>query len=1108
MTNSMSMEKTIQILGAMVAAINNMRLYPPGSGLINNSVEKAFVALQGIITANEPLLIAESERNILISGEPLSFKLQQFPQVASFKGFMTTLRIRSIILKKEMELAEFRNFLMVMSHTSEEVDLQGGIQKVTSRANLRNISITPALYANEEKAVKLRENIEFSDLDLIKAFTGERTTKETDFMRIGEKASDSKWVADFFKAAIAQLKNQGITMSDNLYTDSISRMVQAFARSTPRENWSRVSGSISQAIGETEKELLAVVMVKNIDEQLFDTLVTSLSDDQYVDFIAEINKIRDEHAYGGRLLKENELEKFSKALNTLGKNQKTGRLKDNIRKKILDGKKEIALAKAHLTRAQTKILQGDLSPLSDSKIMEGLPGIISKYYADGKEQSAMNLIDRIADGLLCDSIKDRALSSSVLLAISEIFITENRADDLSKLASRLNIWVKFETEATFNYKAVCQMLQNYTRELLSSLKYAEANTILETFSFISSGKIPKNNDIKQVAETVLRNIATEKVFKLVFDEFINNSKNEGKNAYYSLVRLGEVSVVPLLDLLRASEDMSQRVRVINTLTEIGDPALPHIIERIRAGSAWFYMRNLIKLLSDMGSPEHLDILKPLLTHSNDKIPKLALNCAFDIGGDQRLKFFTHALQIDDYSVKIVAADLIGKLESEDGVFPLCQVLKMKGTGGTIESKNELDITICAALKRIGSKKAIPALKTIETQKGILGMSAFSPELRQAASNTLKYLQAMAAKVEQAKSKSANDKKKAVKVETSTDELLTADPARLEALVDEYVKRKNIQEAVNLLYKMTLKFAREKNFAKAEEMREKLFSVDPMALGEIVRTGDIIEEEKKNAVLSDYMNIWGNLYERLTNEEANALFYSVKPKEFPADHTLIAQQQKNSTLFFINRGQLKIVYAHDNNEIFLKMLGAGDIAGEDTFFPITVSTVSLITMSRVKVGCLDRDTLKELEAKHPGLEEKLIDYCSMGGGINSLVTKKGLERRLQKRVSLAGKTMVQLLDLQVKPIGKPFKGTILDISTGGISFSVKTSNRETTRLLLGRKINMTIGIKTKTAPIELHGMGTIIGARERKENRFSLHLKFDNPIMESKMIEIVSNSIPK
>lgn len=1106
MANSMSMEKTIGILGSMVAVINNMRLYPPGSGLIANSIEKAFSALQGVISANEPLLIAESENSLLISGEPLSFKLQQFPQVSSFKGFMTTLRIRSIILKKEMELSEFRSFLSILSKTSEEIDLEGGIQKVTGRSGMRHISITPALYVNEEKAAKARA-VDFPDMELIKAFTGERTIRESDYMRMGEKASDSRWVSDFFKAAITQLKSQGITMSDNLYSDAISRMVQAFARSTPRENWSRVSGSISRSIAESEKELLAVVMVKNVDEQLFDTLVASLSDDQYVDFIAEVNKIKENHAYGGKQLKESELEKFSKTLNTLKKNQKTDRLKDSIKEKILSRKKEMAVTKAHLAQGLTKLMQGDIAPLSDASVMESIPGAVNRYYVEGKEASAVKLIERIADGLLSESVKDRALSSSALLAISEMFISQEKEACLRMITDRLNIWVKFETEATYNYKAVCQLLQTYTRNLLVQFRFAEANTILETFSFIYEGKIAKKDEVREIAGNVLRSIATDKVFKLVFDEFIGNGKDEGKNAYYTLIRLGEISVTPLLDLLRQSEDMSQRVRVINTLTEIGAPALPQIVERIMAGCPWFYMRNLIKLLSDLGNPDHLEILRPLLIHDNEKIPRLVLNCAFDIGGDQRLKFFTQALKIDDFQVKTAAADLIGKLGNEDGVFPLCQLLKSKATG-PVELKNELDLTICAALKRIGSKKAIPALKTIETQKGILGISAYSPELRQAASATLKHLQELPAKTAKAKPRTLEIVKRgAVKGDKTTDDLLTTDPARIEALVDEYVRQKNIPEAVKLLYKMTIRFAREKNFAKAEELRERLFTVDPMALGEIVRTGDVIEEEKRNAVLTDYLNIWANLYDQLTAEEANSLFYSVKPRTFPTDHTLIAQHQKNSTLYFINRGQIKVVYAQDNNEVFLKMLGAGDLAGEDTFFSISVSTVSLITMSQVKVGCLDRDTLKHLEEKHPGLEDKLRAFCAIGGGINALVTKKGLERRQQTRISLAGKTMVHLLDLQGKPIGKPFKGTILDISTGGISFSIKTANRQTTRLLLGRKLLMNIGIQTRTAPIELRGMGTIIGAKERKDDRFSLHLKFDNPIMESKMIEIVSQSVP-
>ena len=1100
MANTMTMEKTIGILGAMVAAINNIRLYPPGSGLISNSVDKAFSAIQTVITENEPLLIAEAEGNLMISGEPVGYRMQQYPQIATFRGCMTTLGIRSILLKKSMTTQEFRSFLTILSRTSEESEAEGGLQKMTAKAALKHIAITPALFAGGARPAKVKP-VDFPDLDLIKAFTGERTARETDYMRIGEKASDSRWVAEFFKAAVIQLQNQGVTMADSLYSDSISRMVRAFARSTPRENWGRVSGSSSRAIGQAEKKLLAVVMVKNVDEQLFDIMIASLSDEEYVDFIAEIDLIREEHAFGGKPLKDDELEKVAKTLDTLKKHQKTDRLKKSITQKIIERKREVAKTRAHLVQGLAKMMKGDLAPLADPGILESIPDAVKRYYSEGKDRSAVRLIEKIADGLLNDSVKERALSSSALMAISAMLMEEGNDKGLRMIVDRLNIWVKFESEATFNFKAVCQLLQTYTQNLLGQHRFSEANALLETFSFIHDGKISKNNEIRDIADSVLRSIASDKIFKIVFDEFIENSKGKGKDAYYTLIRLGKISVPPLLDLLRQSEDMSQRIRVINTLTEIGPAALPFVIERIQAGCPWFYMRNLIKLLSDMGNPDHLDILRPLLTHDNEKIPKQALNCAFDIGGDQRLKFFTQALKIENHDVKKAAVDLIGKLETEDGVFPLCQLLK-SGATSPADLKNELDLTICTALKRIGSKKAIPSLKLIETQKGILGISVYSPELRQAAAATVKHLQELPAKIAP-----PPERKKIFKAETSaTEGLLTEDPARLEALVDEYVKRKNIQEAVNLLYKMTIRFAREKNFTKAEELREKLFAVDPMALAEIVKTGDVIEEEKKNAVLSDYMAIWANLNDMLTADEANDLFYSVKPMTFPADHTLVAQQQRNSNLYFINRGQIKIVYAQGDKETFIKMLGSGDVAGDDTFFSISVSTVSLVTMSQVKVGCLKRETLKGLEEKHPGIEDKLRRFCVLGGDINDLVTRKGLERRQQTRVSLAGKTMVQLLDLKSTPIGKPFKGTILDISTGGIAFSIRTSNWQTTRLLLGRKLQMTIMIKTATAPIELSGMGTIIGARERKNGRFSLHLKFDNPIMESKMIEIVSQSV--
>jgi CRP-like cAMP-binding protein/HEAT repeat protein len=843
-------------------------------------------------------------------------------------------------------------------------------------------------------------------------------------------------------------------------------------------------------------------MARNQAGNLFDTLVKTLSDEHYVDFFSEINRINENRSYAQKPLTDEERNQFSSVLSLLKKNDKTRKLREEIKEKILSEKKRIALDRVHQQKGINRILQGDHAPLADPLVMDAITDRIALWQRSGKDDQARNLIDKIADGLLDGSLKTRSLASSSLLAIGEMFLADNRSDELTRLSQRLNLWIRFETEVTFNYKAACQMLQDHARRLLGAYQFTEANAILETFSFIAYGKLKKNDEIREMAASVLRSIATEKTFKLIFDEFKDNAKEQGKNAFYTLIRLGDIAVVPLLDLLRASEAMSQRVRIINALTEIGKPCLPKVVERLKLGQSWFYLRNLIKLLSELGSEDHLEILKPLLAHDNEKIPRAALNCAFDIGGNERAKFFIQALSLSDSGLRRLAADLLGKTGSEEGVFPLTQILKSKGDSS--EAKHELDLIICEALKRIGSKKAVPVLTSIVTQKGLLGISAYGSELRQAATATLKHLQSLPTRSEKTELKASEspvEDQAPARKKKKTDDFLTADPARLEALVDEYVRQKNTSEAVRLLFNMTVRFAREKNFAKAEALREKLFEVDPMALSEIVRTGDIIEQEKANALINDYMNIWGNLYDRLTSDEANDLFYSVKAVEFPPDETIIAQHEMNNRLYFINRGQLKIVHTQDGNEYFLKMLGAGDIAGDDTFFSATVSTVSLITLSQVKVGFLDREALKGLSVKYPQLEDKLRSFCALGDGVNTLVAKLGLERRRQERLNVKGKTLVQLLDPVGKPMGNPFKGNLLDLSVGGVAFMIKANRKETTRLLLGRKLNMAIGIQAGGAPIQVSGVGTIISAREREDAYVSLHLKFDKTMDDETMAGI-------
>jgi c-di-GMP-binding flagellar brake protein YcgR len=126
----------------------------------------------------------------------------------------------------------------------------------------------------------------------------------------------------------------------------------------------------------------------------------------------------------------------------------------------------------------------------------------------------------------------------------------------------------------------------------------------------------------------------------------------------------------------------------------------------------------------------------------------------------------------------------------------------------------------------------------------------------------------------------------------------------------------------------------------------------------------------------------------------------------------------------------------------------------------------------------------------------------------LINKKGIERRQQERIDVKGKTIVQLLENDSKPIGKPFKGDLTDVSLGGLAFTINTKKQDTARLLLGRKLKIIAGIVTVDSPIEISREGTIIGAKEKKRGQYSIHLKFDTFVSENKIEKIRSIAIPE
>ena len=336
-----------------------------------------------------------------------------------------------------------------------------------------------------------------------------------------------------------------------------------------------------------------------------------------------------------------------------------------------------------------------------------------------------------------------------------------------------------------------------------------------------------------------------------------------------------------------------------------------------------------------------------------------------------------------------------------------------------------------------------------------------------------------------------------------------DISDLEKLIDQYVEQGDQENAAKLLLETITKFAKEKNFTKAEELREKLYEAAPMALKEIVRSGEIIETEKSRILDKNYLEIWARLFNTLTTDETNTLYFAMKTKAFKAGQPVFEQGQLDSRMYFIKKGRFQMVY-HDRfglKEAVLKELTPGDIANDEAFFSFTVCTTSLIAVTDAEVFFLEKNILTEWEKKQPGIENKLRVFSRLFEKVSDLIQKSGLQLRGHKRVKISRDAMVQPLDNSGTPLRSPYRVSLFDISAGGVSYGFKLSKKEDASHLLDSWINIQTVYQNPTGKHKINRNGKIVAVHLQPFGESSVHVQFEELLAEQIIIDIGREALP-
>jgi CRP-like cAMP-binding protein len=323
----------------------------------------------------------------------------------------------------------------------------------------------------------------------------------------------------------------------------------------------------------------------------------------------------------------------------------------------------------------------------------------------------------------------------------------------------------------------------------------------------------------------------------------------------------------------------------------------------------------------------------------------------------------------------------------------------------------------------------------------------------------------------------------------------------EEQIFQLAKAGNTEVAKKQLYDLVISCAKKKDFANAERLRERIYEIDPMALMEIIQSGEVIDQEKSESIDEDDIEIWSSLMQSLTSDEFNALYYSMEERTYKHEEIIVTQGTKNDELFFINMGSVRASYMGGEKELFLKNLESGEMAGEN-FFNASVWTVSLTAMQLTKILALKRAKLAELEKKNPGIESKLRDFFSRSSDIHKMLQKKGMDRRIHDRHKIERRIQLQVVDDKDRVLSS-FKGEMTDISHGGLSFVIRITKKENSRLLLGRIIKAGIPVSGLPDKI-LHG--TIIGVQafDLIVSEYAVHVKFTKELDRHSLLVILEH----
>ncbi len=749
----------VQFVINIHAATVNMRLYPPKSSMVVDTLEQAKDTLEKILSEVKSLSVSFIEGRLLINGVQLEELDQQRAPIRSFIDWMNERGISTLEFKRGVTADELRVALEVIGEMMVRPEIREDVDGELRRRNVKNVSVNRRVYVAVEPGAEISaEGLEswrkptpldaLKDELLVQYLMGRIKITQIDEQKLGEALLDTDRVGSILSSFISQEGDQGILARSKLAEEGLARLV-SMAEEASGENIKELLTNQLAAIvaSMTPVEMSSVLssgeisgvdvgkMRKNVIEMLSDQQLLDLVDSLVADYL-EMKK--DMGSFDREWVKEKLM-----GMNSILLEAKSGK-REEIVSELIDRKLDEAqiveerdLSTGKRVFSAYQLLGGPLEeedvPDLGFEVDEVVSLQIKKLYEMEEEDLSSGMLLRLLDSIQAESEKVRRYAAYLIWETLSHLDPKYSTQAVSIVFPALKAAVVRENDyQTFVHEV--DILGLIAEIYIKTEKIEELVEVIEILASVTSPESGKGLELRKHASDVLQSLIGP---GSPLDPAVFLAAGKQERVLFAvnvLSRLGAGFLSPLVEIVKSLSTIDRDDLVFEAIVASGSAGLEALASEMKKPNPWYVCRNILRVLGELRSRDVIEHIYDMAKHPDERVRREVIRSLARIGAHECLEFVMGALNDPSPVVRRTAVRMLGSFR-DGSVAPLLLDIIEKSSKKSKPGEEGLSEAACLALGDLGDPAYVPHLMEVLGRSGLLKKGK-PPEVRAAAAIAL------------------------------------------------------------------------------------------------------------------------------------------------------------------------------------------------------------------------------------------------------------------------------------------------------------------------------------------------------------------------------------